>query len=381
MYAIGSTEKDYGTILPAIFEYSSKNKVDKLFLINRSAIIKKNISNKINKYSKNRGVKLNFEIESLGKINFKNKLIKYLKKITPTACVICVPDNHHYEIAKICINLKIHILVVKPLTPTKKESLNLYNLAKKNNVLGIVEFHKRFDRHNLILRDLINSGKLGTPLYSFVEYSQKKSIPTKYFKKWSNDTNIFQYLGVHYIDIIRFITRAVPLRVLANGQKNWLIKNKFKNYDSIQAIIDWKLPNKKIFTQIIMVNWIDPETTTSMSDQKIKFICTNGRYESDQKNRGISIIIDNHNPQNPNPDFCHPYYNENNKLTYKGYGIDSVLNFLELVYKLKNKKISLNKIQTFYPTFKEAIYSSAVIEAVNKSLKNNQKWVSIKINE
>ena len=43
----------------------------------------------------------------------------------------------------------------------------------------MVEFHKRFDRHNIILKDLFESGKLGAPLYSVVEYSQKKSIPTK----------------------------------------------------------------------------------------------------------------------------------------------------------------------------------------------------------
>ena len=46
----------------------------------------------------------------------------------------------------------------------------------------------------------------------------------EFFKKWSDTINIFQYLGVHYVDIIRFITKAVPIRALANGQKNWLIK-------------------------------------------------------------------------------------------------------------------------------------------------------------
>jgi len=381
MYSIGSGKSDYGIILPSIFEYHSKNKINKLFIINRSVSKKNIINKKISNYSHQRGITINFEIKSLGKKNFQIKLKKYFNKVKPLACIIAIPDDYHFEIAIICLKLKIHLLVVKPLTPSKNESMYLCKLAKKNNVLGMVEFHKRFDRHNIILRDLFNSGKLGSPLYSLAEYSQKKSIPSKFFRKWSNTTNIFQYLGVHYVDIIRFVTRAVPIRVLANGQKSWLIKNKFNNYDSIQASIDWKLENGTIFNQMILVNWIDPETTTAISDQKIKFICTKGRYESDQKNRGISIIIDNINPINPNPDFCYPYYNDKNKLTYKGYGIDSVVNFLELVFKLYNKNISLNKINSFYPTFDEAVYSSAVIEAVNKSLANNQKWVSIKVNE
>ena len=381
MYSIGSGKSDYGTILPSIFEYHSINKINKLFIINRSTSKRKIINKKIFNYSNKRGIFIDFEIKSLGTKNFQINLKKYLNKVKPLSCILAIPDEHHFEIAKICLKLKIHLLVVKPLTASKNESKYLCALAKKNNVLGMVEFHKRFDRHNLILRDLFISGKFGSPLYSLVEYSQKKSVPTKFFRKWSDTINIFQYLGVHYVDIIRFVTKAVPIRVLANGQKNWLIKNKFNNYDSIQASIDWKLANGTIFNQMILVNWIDPETTTAMSDQKIKFVFTKGRYESDQKNRGISIVIDNVNPNNPNPDFCYPYYNDQNKLTFKGYGIDSIVNFLELVFKLNQKKMSLNDINSFYPSFDEAIYSSAAIEAVNKSLVNNQKWISIKINE
>ena len=52
--------------------------------------------------------------------------------------------EHHFKIAKICLNLKIHLLVAKPLTPSKKESVFLTNLALKKNVLGMVEFHKRY---------------------------------------------------------------------------------------------------------------------------------------------------------------------------------------------------------------------------------------------
>ena len=41
-------------------------------------------------------------------------------------------------------------------------------------------------------------------------------------------TNILQYLGVHYVDIIRFVTDAIPIRVMAIGQKKWLIKKEHK---------------------------------------------------------------------------------------------------------------------------------------------------------
>ena len=71
------------------------------------------------------------------------------------------------------------------------------------------------------------------------------------------------------------------------------------------AYIEWELPTKERFTQTLLTNWIDPETSTAMSDQKIKIIGTKGHFESDQKDRGIRINIDDENFEHPNPYFCH----------------------------------------------------------------------------
>ena len=43
------------------------------------------------------------------------------------------------------------------------------------------------------------------------------------------------------------------------------------------------MPDKTLFTETILTNWIDPENSSAMSDQKIKFIGTKGRFEADQK--------------------------------------------------------------------------------------------------
>ena len=52
--------------------------------------------------------------------------------------------------------------------------------------------------------------------------NKRKTIPTKIFNSWVHHNNILQYLGVHYIDIIRFVTKAKPKRVMAIGQKTFL---------------------------------------------------------------------------------------------------------------------------------------------------------------
>ena len=165
----------------------------------------------------------------------------------------------------------MNILVVKPFTTKLIDAKKLTLKNKSNKTEGFIEFHKRFDKHNLLLKNTYHSQKLGKPLYFNVEYSQKKIVPEKIFRKWADKTNILQYLGIHYIDLVYFVTKATPVRVLAMGQKNWLKKKKINTFDSIQCLIEWKTKSNIRFNQTLVVNWVDPNNSSSMSYQKIKF--------------------------------------------------------------------------------------------------------------
>ena len=138
-----------------------------------------------------------------------------------------------------------------------------------------MNFHKRYDKQNILSRDKINKGEIGDLLNINVSYSQKKINPEIVFKKWADKTNILQYLGIHYIDLVYFLTKAKPLRVMAIGQKYYL-KSKIKKniYDSIQCIILWSTNSRLNFTQSISVNWIDPNCSSAMSSQKYSIIGT-----------------------------------------------------------------------------------------------------------
>jgi len=225
-----------------------------------------------------------------------------------------------------------------------------------------------------MIRDRYQTGQLGELLYCWVEYSQRKSIPSEVFQKWADKTSILQYLGIHYIDIVRFVTSAMPLRVMAVGQKNWLQSKGIDTYDSIQCVIEWQTENGNLFTQTILTNWIDPESSSSMSDQKIKIVGTNGRIESDQKERGIRINIDNEGIEVPNPDFCFEYGFESGNKKWKGYGIDSIKTFLTDIENINAKKVDLKTLEKLRPSFFEASISTAVIESAHKSLVSDNKW-------
>ena len=114
-----------------------------------------------------------------------------------------------------------------------------------------------------------------------------------------------------------------------------------------------------------------------MSYQKIKFCGTKGNFESDQKIRGIKIISDGNDLEEPNPDFCQSFRLDDKHLKWRGYGIESVSNFLSHVRGFKK---NISKIYNSKPTsFKDALISTGVVEAANKSLKRKSSWQKVKI--
>lgn len=376
LYVCGKGTEGFGTILPAIYEWKRQtDNKGEVHCVSTSFASAKELSKKSENLSTKTGV--SFEICAHPKSNLKDNLYyrKVLKKINkPTCAIIAVPDHLHYQVAKDCLDAGLHVLLVKPLTPTYNEGRKLVDLSDKYGLYGAVEFHKRWDRSNLILRDKIQSGELGLPLNCWVEYSQRKSIPVSFFKDWSHKTSILQYLGVHYIDIIRFATGASPKRVMAIGQKSEIIKHNIDTFDAIQCVIEWEMADGSQFTETIFTSWVDPESSSAVSDQKIKFVGTNGRYEADQKERGIRLNTDQLGVQHINPDFCMPYGTENGSIRWQGYGIESVVTFLNDIVDLENSAKSLHDLQNERPSFKESLISTMIVEAAHLSLQNESQW-------
>ena len=378
MYTCGRGTDGYGTIMPAIFEWAKNKKVGDIYLAATAPKSIKKAKAKINGLSKAMKLKIKVSYFPNSAKADKKAYLRAMKEIArPGIAIVAVPDDLHGEVAGEAIKHGLHTLVVKPLTPTVKEAEKLIVLQKKAKVHCAVEFHKRFDLANIKLKNTIEDGALGDLLYFVAEFSQRKSIPSKSFAKWSSRTNIFQYLGVHYVDIIRFATKAKPVRVSAVGEKNWLYAKGINTYDSICGVIEWKTAKGKKFVSHILTNWIDPENTSATSDQKIKVVGTKGRFESDQKRRGIMIVTDKSGVVEPNPYFS-AAYRVNGDVSYRGYGIESICRFLDDVIQIEENTTKINDLEGNRPTFKEAIASTAVIEAINKSLTKKGKWITVR---
>jgi len=378
MYVTGRHTSGPGSALGSIGELSKTLDIDSITVVSKSESSINDVNRSRNIINKELNIDVSIEFIALGDDSL-NKLQDIISLNTFHCAIVALPDHLHYSFGKLLIENKIHCFFVKPLTPTLKESLDLVSLQRKNKVLGVVDFHKRYDEVNLIIKDIITKGDIGSPLSATVEYSQKIEMPTIVFSDWVENSNVFQYLGVHYVDMIYFLTSYKPEKVTAVGTYGILKEKGINTYDSIHAIIVWynnENSEQKMVTQF-STSWIDPSTSSAMSDQKYTIIGTKGRIESNQKYRGVEVTTESEGIQSINPYFAKYLDNTSGGKTYSGYDFKSISQFLTDVNQVIEDIVFDNELYEFRPTLEDTLPTSSVIDAVNKSLIDNSNWVYI----
>ena len=373
MYVTGRHTSGPGSALGSIGELSKTLDINSITVVSKNESSLKDVNRSRDIINKELNVNISIEFIALGEDSV-NKLQDIISLKTYHCAIVALPDHLHYSFGKLLIENKIHCFFVKPLTPTLEESLDLISLQRKNKVLGVVDFHKRYDEVNLVIKDIINKGDIGLPLYFTVEFSQKIEMPTIVFTDWVENSNIFQYLGVHYVDMIYFLTSYKPEKVIAIGTDGILKEKGINTYDSIHATIVWynnENSEQKMVTQF-STNWIDPSTSSAMSDQKYTVIGTKGRIESNQKHRGVEVTTESEGIQSINP-----YFSKYHGKTYSGYDFKSINQFLIDVNEIIEGNIIVDTLDELRPTFKDTLPTSSVIDAVNTSLIDNSNWAYI----
>jgi predicted dehydrogenase len=371
MYTIGNTKNNYGTIMPALLEGRLKKLIGRIGLVTTNDQSAARACERVLSLASLQ--KTDGQCEPYPKCGVDHKAYqKAALDFNPDVAIIAVPDELHAEIAIDLIRRGIHCLVVKPMAPDVVSAKAMAQAARDYNVVAEVEFHKRLDESNRLLCDAVKSGQLGDLLYAVIEYSQQKRIPRDVFKGWAGTSNIFQYLGVHYVDLLQFATGYRPVRVTAWGQKSYLVNQGIDTWDAMQVVIEWeKIKSDGRFVSTHITNWIDPDFTSSVSDQKINVVGTQGRFQADQKNRGVQTVTDQAGVEDINPYFTKAITSaDGDRIQYQGYGIDSILQFIKDVQRFQKNEIDLVWLDTVRPTFANCVVSTAVIQAAKDSLLN-----------
>ncbi len=136
--------------------------------------------------------------------------------------VVAVPDQLHFDVIMTALRANQHVLTVKPLVLTIRESLVIEQEAFSRGLLVGVEYHKRFDDRSFMARSRYRAGWFGEFRLGTSCLLEKWYYRHSNFQNWCTveNSDAFTYVGCHYVDLVHFITGLLPVAVSLYGLRD-----------------------------------------------------------------------------------------------------------------------------------------------------------------
>lgn len=251
------------------------------------------------------------------------------------AVCVATPDDRHFEAAKLALAAGKHVLIEKPSVLTLQELDELDALAKKNNVLAKVVYHKLGDPDHKKLRTHYVDGNLQHVNNGYCTLLEPKSISGSQFAEWIQGRNPGTYVAVHYIKLIDFTFHSdwKLARIICNGQRGLVGPPTGNTWDSVQLQIVYAYPDGREAAFDIHTSWVTPDNFPGYVDQEVQFRFDNGVWCAHQRKRGVEMTIENRSPGEfkitPNHHYNGSFLEPWGERSQRGYGIEIIQKFFE----------------------------------------------------
>ncbi len=244
------------------------------------------------------------------------------------ACFVSVPDKYHRDYVEAAMKHDIPVWVVKPLTGKSAQSQALVQLQEATNSMVWVDYHKRFDVSNLLLKKMVSDGTYGKLLAYSVDYHQPRTLPVDVFD-WSSEVDVFTYIGCHYVDQLFFLYPEARLKSVVAEPLKGVVFRETGQFDGVLATLKLETNDGPIVSPM-NIGWFNPLGAPTKSLQTLKVQFEKGLVELDQTRRGVHVWDDS-GVAEINPYFFCETEDHFGKRRFEGYGYDSISTFLDMV--------------------------------------------------
>jgi predicted dehydrogenase len=253
------------------------------------------------------------------------------------AVCIATPDNRHFPLAKMALESGKHVLIEKPSVLSLDELDQLCELAKSNDVLCRVVYHKLADPDHKKLRTHVIDGVLRHVNSGYCTLLEPKQISLGQFSEWIGGRNPGTYVAVHYIKLIDFTFGHSSgnnwrlSRVSCTGQRGIVGPQIGNTWDSVQLRIEYVYPDGREACFDIHTNWVNPDNFCGYVEQEAQFRFDNAVWLSHQRKRGVELSVENKTPheikETPNHHYNADIVEPWNFRHRRGYGLEVIERF------------------------------------------------------
>lgn len=250
---------------------------------------------------------------------------------------VCVatPDDRHFAAAKAAIVAGKHVLIEKPAVLSLVELDELEKLARENDVLAKVVYHKLLDPDHKKLRTLVADGELVHVNTGYCTLLEPKSISGGQFAEWIVGRNPGTYVAVHYIKLIDFTFGGRLKSVSCTGQRGIVGPADGPTWDSTQLRLIYEYADGREAAFDIHTSWVTPDNFPGYVDQEVQFRFDNGVWNAHSRKRGIECTVEGRTPltrkininNHYNGQFLEPW----GERSQRGYGIEVLERFVREV--------------------------------------------------
>ena len=307
--------------------------------------------------------------------------------------VIAVPDHLHYGILKDAIENDLHVCIVKPLVLEYQQAEKIAELAHKRGLIVGVEYHKRFDYRSLMARKTYRSGKLGEFRLAQAQMIEPWYYRDSNFQNWCTceNSDMFTYVGCHYVDLVAFITGLKPKSVSVygivdkypNGREGFLWTDGrviWDNGASLSVVDAIGSPNAAAggnYQGLAM--WCQGENDATMLVHSDQYRGVKASYTEAGDDPGDTVYAE------PNPDYFQLIDQGGEGLVPIGYGHRSAEYIIKASCKAatmedlteRQKFIKQLDAQGIMATPANSSYNELVVEAARMSILNKGREVEI----
>lgn len=307
--------------------------------------------------------------------------------------VIAVPDQLHYPMLCEAIDNDLHVCIVKPLVLKHAQAAEIARRCRERGLVVGVEYHKRFDHRALMARRAYRDGRLGEFRLAQAQMIEPYYYRDSNFQNWCTceNSDMFTYVGCHYVDQVAFITGLRPVSVSVygivdtypNGSRGYLWTDGrviWENGGSLSVVDAIGYPNAAAGGNAQgLALWCQGESDAALlvhSDQYRGVKCS---YTAPGDAPGETTYAE------PNPDYFQLVDQGGEGLVPLGYGHRSVEYILRACVRaaatanLAERRALLRRLDDdgIMATPANSAYNELVIEAARLSIRNDAREVLI----
>jgi len=281
---------------------------------------------------------------------------------------VVTPDPTHLPIVLASLEAGCHVLVEKPMDVTALGCEKMIAAAQKADRLLQVDFHKRFDPYHAAMKQAIESGKLGEPLYGYAWMEDRIEVPRDYWPHWASKSSPAWFLGSHMVDLFRWaIGRKRARRVYATGVKKKLVSLGVDTFDAIQAKIDFE----DGISFNLDTSWVLPQGFEAPVNQGIRVVGTEGLIEVDSQNRGAEACFAGKTQETLNLGFRLDTTDKRGHPRMTGYGFESIADLVDNIAFIQGGG-RIEQLEGSYPDGKDGLETTRILCAIHESIKTGR---------